>query len=112
LKKIYTNNALFLKKKNINKRTRPGTCGPGKSGPTLGPIKQQPALGPATPGPSTGLFFKKFNGEDDTSSAPNISKKHVVCFNLEFDHCGGRKNRVCCFFTKKSHFNQFLTQNT
>jgi len=76
-------------------------------------MKQQLALGLATPGPSTGLFSKKKLMGRMTHFLPQIfQKKHVLYFNLEFGRCGGRKNRVRCFFTKKSHFNQFLTQNT
>jgi hypothetical protein len=59
-------------------------------------------------------FFqkKKLMGRMTHFLPQTFQKKHVLYFNLEFGRCGGRKNRVRCFFTKKSHFNQFLTQNT
>jgi len=57
-------------------------------------------------GLSAGPFFFKFNGMDDASSAPNISKKKwcIACFNPEFSNCGGWKNRVQYSFIQKSHF--------
>jgi len=58
----------------IYKRTRPEACRSSKLGPTPSLMNQQPALGPAMSGLNTCPFLK-FNGVDNASFAPNISKK-------------------------------------
>ena len=67
-------------------------------------------------GPSAGLFFKKkYNGVDDASSTPNISKKKNDASLVSTQNSAtvvARKTGSNIVSPKNLIFNSFLTKNT